>query len=56
MSDHAKSWSWLVLLAVTCGLLSAVLSSAVGAHGGDNGYTQPAEDLACPAGAGRRDV
>jgi hypothetical protein len=32
MSDHARFWLWIVMLAVTCLILGAVLASAARAQ------------------------
>jgi hypothetical protein len=43
MSDQARFWMWIVALAVTCLFLGAVLSSAIGALRGHNGYHHSVE-------------
>jgi hypothetical protein len=48
MSDHARFWFWIVLLAVACLFLGAAMSSAVDAHDGNNACNQPVDDRACP--------
>jgi hypothetical protein len=47
MSDQATFWFWIVVLAVTCLFLGAVLASSAGAHGGHGACYWVVENQPC---------